>query len=100
MRTKNTYTSVLNLPALSTAEVQKWNGSNAYETQGKTQYLYDEYSISPIGSHASVGAVIEFRDVTEQKRIECERMNAILMTEQQSSAPAPMTYWPLKAHTI
>jgi hypothetical protein len=45
-----------------------------------------EYSISPIGNYSSGGAVIEFRDVTEQKRIERERMSAILMTEQQSSA--------------
>jgi hypothetical protein len=44
-----------------------------------------EYSISPIGNYTSGGAVIEFRDVTEQKRIERERMSAILMTEQQSS---------------
>jgi signal transduction histidine kinase len=45
-----------------------------------------EYSISPIGNYTSGGAVVEFRDVTEQKKIERERVNAILMTEQQSSA--------------
>jgi hypothetical protein len=44
-----------------------------------------EYSISPIGNYSSGGAVIEFRDVTEQKRIERERMSAILTTEEQSS---------------
>ena len=51
-----------------------------------------EYSISPIGNYASGGAVIEFRDVTEQKKIERERVNAILMTEQQSSAQALSNY--------
>ena len=45
-----------------------------------------EYSVSPIGNYASGGAVIEFRDVTEQKRIEKERLNAVLMTEQQSGS--------------
>lgn len=44
-----------------------------------------EYSISPIGNYSSGGAVIEFRDVTEQKRIERERMSAVLTTEEQSS---------------
>lgn len=29
--------------------------------------------------------MIEFRDVTEEKKIEQERLNAILMNEQQSS---------------
>jgi hypothetical protein len=51
-----------------------------------------EYSISPIGNYASGGAVIEFRDVTEQKKMARERVNAILMTEQQSSAPALLTH--------
>lgn len=51
-----------------------------------------EYSISPIGNYASGGAVVEFRDVTEQKKMERERVNAILMTEQQSSAPALLTH--------
>ncbi len=51
-----------------------------------TDILLDiEYSVSPIGNYASGGAVIEFRDVTEQKRIAQERLNAVLMTEQQSS---------------
>jgi len=45
-----------------------------------------EYSISPIGNYSSGGAVIEFRDVTEQKKIERERVSAVLTTEQQSSA--------------
>ena len=44
-----------------------------------------EYSVSPIGDYASGGAVIEFRDVTEQKKIEQERLNAVLIAEQQSS---------------
>ena len=49
-----------------------------------------EFSVSPIGNYASGGAIIEFRDVTEQKQIENERMNALLMTEQQSSvSPMP-----------
>jgi signal transduction histidine kinase len=51
-----------------------------------------EYSISPIGNYASGGAVIEFRDVTEQKKMERERLNAILMTEQQSGAQAATNY--------
>lgn len=51
-----------------------------------TAFTDIEYSISPIGNYSSGGAVIEFRDVTEQKRIERERVNAVLMTEQQSSA--------------
>lgn len=42
------------------------------------------YSVSPAGDYASGGSVIEFRDVTEQKQIERERLNAILMNEQQS----------------
>lgn len=42
------------------------------------------YSVSPVGDNASGGAVIEFRDVTEEKRIERERMDALLMNEQQS----------------
>jgi hypothetical protein len=50
-----------------------------------TAFTDIEYSISPIGNYSSGGAVIEFRDVTEQKKIERERMSAILMTEQQSS---------------
>ncbi|MCJ1390449.1 hypothetical protein MMC18_003308 [Xylographa bjoerkii] len=51
----------------------------------KDGHHYDiEYSVSPIGDYASGGAVIEFRDVTEQKKIERERLNAVLMTEQQS----------------
>jgi hypothetical protein len=44
-----------------------------------------EYSISPIGNYDSGGAVIEFRDVSEQKKMERERLNAILTAEQQSS---------------
>jgi hypothetical protein len=51
-----------------------------------------EYSISPIGNYASGGSVIEFRDVTEQKKMEHERLNAILITEQQSSVYAPKNY--------
>lgn len=43
------------------------------------------YSVSPIGDYASGGSVIEFRDVTDEKRIERERLNALLMNEQQSS---------------
>ncbi|MCJ1399034.1 hypothetical protein MMC11_002236 [Xylographa trunciseda] len=54
-------------------------------SQNATENVVDiEYSVSPIGDYASGGAVIEFRDVTEQKRIERERLNAVLMTEQQS----------------
>lgn len=48
------------------------------------------YSVSPVGDYASGGAVIEFRDVTEEKRIERERLNAILMNEQQSGQPVPI----------
>ena len=51
----------------------------------KDGHHYDiEYSVSPIGDYVSGGAVIEFRDVTEQKIIERERLNAILKSEQQS----------------
>jgi PAS domain S-box-containing protein len=51
----------------------------------KDGHHYDiEYSVSPIGEYDTGGAVIEFRDVTERKRLERERLNAILMTEQQS----------------
>jgi PAS domain S-box-containing protein len=51
----------------------------------KDGHHYDiEYSVSPIGEYSTGGAVIEFRDVTEQKKLERERLNAILMTEQQS----------------
>ncbi|GAB7354228.1 hypothetical protein MBLNU459_g4770t1 [Dothideomycetes sp. NU459] len=42
------------------------------------------YSVSPIGDPALGESVIEFRDVTDEKRIERERLNAILMNEQQS----------------
>ena len=42
------------------------------------------WSISPIGNYASGGSVIEFRDVTEEKKIEQERLQAMLMNEQQS----------------
>lgn len=37
-----------------------------------------------MGNYATGGSVIEFRDVTEEKNIEIERMSALLMTEQQS----------------
>lgn len=42
------------------------------------------WSISPIGNYASGGYVIEFRDVTEEKLIEQERLQAMLVNEQQS----------------
>jgi hypothetical protein len=42
------------------------------------------YSVSPIGDYASGGAVIEFRDVTSQKKLERERLAAIVQNEQQS----------------
>lgn len=42
------------------------------------------YSVSPAGDYASGGSIIEFRDVTEQKQMERERLNAVLMNEQQS----------------
>ncbi|KAI5251828.1 hypothetical protein E4T42_04021 [Aureobasidium subglaciale] len=45
-----------------------------------------EYSVSAIGDYASGGAVIEFRDVTSQKRLEKERLAAIVQNEQQSGA--------------
>lgn len=52
----------------------------------KDGHHYDiEYSVSPIGEYSTGGAVIEFRDVTEQKQLERERLNAILMNEQQST---------------
>jgi PAS domain S-box-containing protein len=44
-----------------------------------------EFSVSPIENYSTGGAIVEFRDVTKQKRIERERINAILMNEQQSS---------------
>lgn len=51
----------------------------------KDGHHYDiEYSVSPIGEYSTGGAVIEFRDVTEQKKLGQERLNAILMTKQQS----------------
>lgn len=55
-----------------------------------------EYSISPIGNYESGGAVIEFRDVTEQKKVERERLNAILITEQQSSVQARLRHESVK----
>lgn len=52
----------------------------------KDGHHYDiVYSVSPMGDYAKGGAVIEFRDVTEEKKIERERMESILMNEQQSS---------------
>jgi len=51
----------------------------------KNGQFYDiVYSVSPIGDYASGGSVIEFRDVTDTKRIENERLNAILKNEEQS----------------
>lgn len=51
----------------------------------KLGHHYDiEYSVSPIGDYASGGAVIEFRDVTFQKKLEKERLAAIVQNEQQS----------------
>ncbi|THY63725.1 hypothetical protein D6C98_01031 [Aureobasidium pullulans] len=51
----------------------------------KQGHHYDiEYSVSPIGDYASGGAVIEFRDVTSQKKLERERLAAIVQNEQQS----------------
>jgi PAS domain S-box-containing protein len=43
-----------------------------------------EFSVSPIENYATGGAIIEFRDVTTQKKMERERLNAIRMNEQQS----------------
>jgi len=42
------------------------------------------YSVSPIGDYASGGSVIEFRDVTDTRRLENERMNAMLKNEEQA----------------
>lgn len=52
----------------------------------KLRYVSDiAYSVSSVGgNYALGGSVIEFRDVTEEKRIERERMNAMLLNEQQS----------------
>ncbi|TKA67901.1 hypothetical protein B0A49_10005 [Cryomyces minteri] len=51
----------------------------------KDGHHYDiVYSVSAVGDYASGGSVIEFRDVTEEKRLDQERMNAILVNEQQS----------------
>ncbi|KAK6006044.1 hypothetical protein QM012_006454 [Aureobasidium pullulans] len=51
----------------------------------KNGSFYDiVYSVSPIGDYASGGAVIEFRDVTAQKKLERERLAAIVQNEQQS----------------
>jgi PAS domain S-box-containing protein len=44
-----------------------------------------EFSVSPIENYATGGAIIEFRDVTKQKKMERERLNAIRVNEQQSS---------------
>ena len=51
----------------------------------KNGQFYDiVYSVSPIGDYASGGSVIEFRDVTDTKRLENERLTAILKNEEQS----------------
>lgn len=57
----------------------------SYLAQAKT--LVDiAYSVSSVGgNYALGGSVIEFRDVTEENRIERERMNAMLLNEQQSA---------------
>jgi len=43
------------------------------------------YSVSPIDFNGRNGSIVEFRDVTEEKTIERERLNALLMNEQQST---------------
>lgn len=48
-------------------------------------HFYDiVYSVSPIGDYGSSGAVIEFRDVTELRKLERDRMDAILDNQQKS----------------
>lgn len=61
----------------------------------KDGHHYDiVYSVSPIGDYASGGSVIEFRDVTDERRIERERLNALLMNEQQSSISSHLPLHP------
>ena len=43
------------------------------------------YSVSPIDFNGRNGSIVEFRDVTDEKRIDRERLNALLMNEQQST---------------
>jgi len=48
-------------------------------------HFYDVvFSISPIGDNYASGAMIEFRDVSEQRRMERERLDAILDNQQKS----------------
>jgi PAS domain S-box-containing protein len=65
------------------SETQATNESEVFVH--KNGSFYDiVYSVSPIGDYASGGAVIEFRDVTAQKKLERERLAAIVQNEQQS----------------
>jgi PAS domain S-box-containing protein len=65
------------------SETQATNESEVFVH--KSGSFYDiVYSVSPIGDYASGGAVIEFRDVTAQKKLERERLAAIVQNEQQS----------------
>lgn len=49
----------------------------------KSGHFYDiVFSVSPVGEYGSSGSVIEFRDVSDQRRIEKERLEAILESQQ------------------
>jgi hypothetical protein len=43
-----------------------------------------KYSVAPLRGGYEHGAVIEFRDISEEKQLEHERMEARLQTEQQT----------------
>jgi hypothetical protein len=43
-----------------------------------------KYSVAPLNGGYQHGAVIEFRDISDEKQLEQERMMALLLTEQQS----------------
>jgi len=52
----------------------------------KDGHHYDiEFSVFPIDDYATGGAIVEFRDITKHKTMERERLNAILVAEQQSA---------------
>jgi len=51
----------------------------------KDGHFYDiTFSVSPVGEYGSSGSVIEFRDVSDQRMMEKERLEAILESQQTS----------------
>lgn len=51
----------------------------------KDGHFYDiTFSVSPVGEYGSSGSVIEFRDVSDQRKMEKERLEAILESQQTS----------------